>query len=127
MTKNELKKFRALLDARQTELEKLTRNREGLAIETSPDELDRIQHATEREIAVGNLERDSVLLRDVRAALRRIETDMFGLCLNCEDEISPKRLRAVPWAPSCIVCQEATDRASNNPGNVTEMAVANGL
>jgi DnaK suppressor protein len=127
MTKNELKKFRALLDARQTELEKLTRNREGLAIETSPDELDRIQHATEREIAVGNLERDSVLLRDVRAALRRIDTHMFGFCSNCEDEISPKRLRAAPWTPSCIVCQEATDRVSNHPGNVAEMAVANGL
>ena len=123
MTKNELKKFRIGLKARQAELEKLTRNREGLAIETSPDELDRIQHATEREIAVGNLERDSALLRDVRAALRRIDTDMFGLCLNCEDEISPKRLAALPWARSCIACQEIEDRASIDPGDAAEMAL----
>ncbi len=127
MTKNELKRFRGILGARQTELETLIRNREGLAIETSPDEVDRIQHAAEREIAVDNLERDSVLLRDVRAALRRIDKEMFGRCLNCEDEISPKRLRAVPWASSCIHCQEAADRVSNVPGDVLETAVANGL
>ena len=127
MTKNELKKFQTVLDARQTELERLIRNREGLAIETSPDELDRIQHATEREIAVGNLERDSALLRNVRAALRRIDTGRFGFCLNCQDEICPKRLAAVPWTPSCIACQEAADRASNDPGDVAEVALAHAV
>src|SRR5579864_226637 len=83
MTKNELRKFRGILDARQTELEKFTRNRDGLTIDTSPDELDRIQHATEREMAIGNLERDSNRLREVRAALRRIDTNAFGICLDC--------------------------------------------
>jgi DnaK suppressor protein len=125
MTKNELKKFRGVLDARQTELSKLTRNREGLAIDTSPDELDRIQHATEREIAIGNLERDSSLLRDVRAALRRMDMNAFGTCLECEDEISPKRLAAVPWTPFCIACQEAADRAGKVPGNAVELPLVN--
>lgn len=121
MTKSELKKFRGVLDARRTELEKLLRNREGLAIETSPDELDRIQHATEREIAIGNLERDYNLLCDVRAALLRIDMHTFGICRDCEGEISPKRLAAVPWTPSCIACQEAADRASNDPGKVADL------
>jgi DnaK suppressor protein len=121
MTQNELKKFRAVLDARQAELERLTRSREGLAIETSPDELDRIQNATEREIAVGNLEREFVLLRAVRAALRRLDTGMFGICLDCADDISPKRLAAVPWTSSCIACQQAADDASEDPENVADM------
>jgi len=43
MTTNELRKFQVVLGARQTGVEKLTRNREGLAIEISPGDLDRIQ------------------------------------------------------------------------------------
>jgi len=118
MTKSEYKKFRGILEARQTELEQVIRNREGLGIETSADELDRIQHATERDIKVGNLERDSALLRDVRAALGRIATDKFGFCLHCEDAISPKRLAAVPWTLCCITCQEAADHHSKEPGTL---------
>jgi DnaK suppressor protein len=114
MTKSELKKFRGILQARQTDLEKVIRNREGLAIETSADELDRTQYATEREIKVGDLERDSALLRDVRAALGRVETGTFGSCLSCENEINPKRLAAVPWTPCCLTCQEAADQDSKN-------------
>lgn len=121
MTKNELRKFRGVLEARQTELERFTRNREGLAIDTSPDELDRIQHAAEREMAIGNLERDSNRLREVRAALRRMDTNAFGICLDCEGEIGPKRLLAVPWTPLCIACQEAADRASSDPRIAAEM------
>jgi DnaK suppressor protein len=123
MTKSDLKKFRGILQSRQMELEKVIRNREGLAIETSADELDRTQYATEREIKVGNLERDSVLLRDVRAALCRVETGMFGFCLRCEDEISPKRLAAVPWTPCCLTCQEAADQDLKNPGDAAGMGL----
>jgi DnaK suppressor protein len=110
MTKAELKASRRALENRQTELGNGNRNREALAIETSPDELDRIQHATEREMAIDNLERQSNRLREVRAALRRIDAGTFGICVGCQETINPKRLAAVPWASSCIVCQEAADR-----------------
>jgi DnaK suppressor protein len=30
--------------------------------------------------------------------------------LHCEEEISPKRIAAVPWAPFCIQCQEQADK-----------------
>jgi DnaK suppressor protein len=30
--------------------------------------------------------------------------------MHCEEEIKPRRLEAVPWAPYCIRCQEAADR-----------------
>jgi len=49
-------------------------------------------------------------LRNVRAALHRIDEGMYGVCLHCEEDISPKRLNAVPWAPYCIACQETADR-----------------
>ena len=68
MTKIELKKFQTTLLSRQSELEGLIRNREAAAIETSADALDQIQHAVERELALGTLARESVGLRDTRAA-----------------------------------------------------------
>ncbi len=110
MTDIQAKTFRNILAARQTELEGLIRNREAAAIETSADALDQIQHMVERELALETLGRESAFLRETRAALRRMDEGIFGICLDCEEEISPKRLTAVPWASRCIACQERADR-----------------
>src|SRR5258706_14590096 len=110
MNKSELNKYQKILETKQEELEAFVRNREGIAIEKSPDALDEVQHAAERELAIRNLDRESNLLRNVRAALHRMNDGMFGICLHCEEDISPKRLNAVPWAPYCIACQETADR-----------------
>jgi len=115
MTKTELNAFRRALENRQTELGNGNRNREALAIETSPDELDRIEQASDRDYAISHLERNSNRLREVRTALRRIDAGTFGICIGCEENINPKRLAAVPWASSCIVCQEAADREQKTP------------
>src|SRR5438045_8414611 len=114
MTKSELNKFKHVLEAKQAELVQLVRNRDGIAIEQSPDALDEVQNAAERELAIRNLDRESNLLRNVRAALRRIEEGSFGVCVHCDEEISPKRVAAVPWTPYCIQCQEAADKAQED-------------
>ena len=122
MTKGELKKYRSVLEAEQAELVHLVRNREGIAIEKSPDSLDEVQGAAERELAIRNLDRESNLLRNVRAALGRIEAGSFGVCLYCEEDISPKRLAAVPWTAFCIACQELADRRKDeNADNLDEL------
>jgi DnaK suppressor protein len=124
MTKAELNKYRQILEAKQAELMQFVRNRDGIAIEKSPDALDEVQHAAERELAIRNLDRESNLLRNVRAALRRMNEGSFGVCLHCEEDISPKRLHAVPWAPFCIACQEQADRnAANGEEEMEEMLV----
>jgi DnaK suppressor protein len=116
MTETELNKFKKVLESRQAELEQIVRNRDGIVIEKSADALDEVQHAAERELAIRNLDRDSNLLRNVRSALGRIEDGSFGICVHCEEEISPRRLAAVPWAPFCIRCQEQADR-NRDDGN----------
>jgi len=118
MTKNELNTFRKTLENKQSELENGSRNREALAIETSPDELDRIQHASNRDEAIGNLERSSSRMREVQAALQRLDQGTFGICNGCEENVSPKRLAAIPWAALCIVCQETADREQTAPGEI---------
>jgi DnaK suppressor protein len=123
MTNTELNTFRAALSNRQTEIGNGNRNRETLAIEMSPDELDRIQHASDSAYTMSNLERDSNGLREVRTALHRIDAGTFGICVACEEKINPKRLAAVPWASSCIACQEAADRGQKTPWNENETAL----
>jgi len=110
MIGTELNRFRAVLTARVAELEHFTRNRDGITVERSADQLDEIQAASQRALAVCNLDRESNHLRDARAALRRIEEGSFGTCQECDEDIHPKRLAAVPWATFCIRCQEAADR-----------------
>lgn len=110
MTKTETNKYKKILEIKQDELEQIVRNRDAITIEKSADALDEVQHASERELAIRNLDRESNLLRNVRSALRRIEDGSFGTCLHCEEEISPKRVAAVPWASYCIQCQEQADR-----------------
>ena len=114
MTKSELNKFRNVLEVKQAELIRLVRNRDGIAIEKCPDAFDEVQYAAERELAIRNLDREFNLLRHVRAALRRIEEGSFAVCLHCEEDISPRRLAAVPWTAFCLQCQEIADRCQGD-------------
>lgn len=121
MKKTEINAFRTILENRQAELEGRNRSRVALAVERSPDELDRIQNSQERELAIGTLDRNSTLLREVRDALGRIDAGTFGICADCEENISPKRLAAIPWAASCIVCQGTADREQKATWDVSEL------
>jgi DnaK suppressor protein len=125
MTRSELNRFKHILEERQAELAKVLRNREGIAIEKSPDALDEVQHAAERELAIRNLDRDSNLLRNVKAALQRIQDGSYGTCLRCDEPINLKRLEAVPWAAYCIRCQEEVDRDAENGAESLEDLLIN--
>src|SRR5262249_12478741 len=47
-----------------------------------------------------------------RRALARLEDGEFGYCMDCGEEISPKRLAAVPWAECCVECQSEREMGS---------------
>jgi DnaK suppressor protein len=53
----------------------------------------------------------AALLRQIDHALTKLvdAPDDFGLCEECEEEISPKRLAAVPYATLCVACQAKRD------------------
>jgi len=112
MTRSESRHFQGVLQAKQAELSAFARGLDDIRIEQAPDAIDEVQNATMRDLAIRNLDRDSRQLRLVRDALRRIEDGSFGLCLRCDELISPKRLNAVPWAAYCLRCQEHVDRAA---------------
>ena len=107
---SEVSVFQEMLERKEAELVGVLRKRDGIAIEKSADQMDEIQYATERDLAIRNVDRETSLLREVKDALRRIHGGSFGTCIDCESAISPKRLAAVPWAACCIQCQEAAER-----------------
>jgi DnaK suppressor protein len=107
----QLETFKRALKAQQmVAIHDLGENREIIAAERSADEMDQSGLSAEREFAILGLNRRSDVLRNIQAALRRIEDGTFGTCANCEETIGRNRLGAVPWTPFCICCQEAVDR-----------------
>jgi DnaK suppressor protein len=105
------------MQALQTKLSEVTQTkglRDAIAVEQSADPLDTTQRALEREMATVGLDRNATLARQIRAAISRINQGGYGLCLECEEPISQKRLAAVPWAALCIHCQQRADHANRS-------------
>jgi DnaK suppressor protein len=57
-----------------------------------------------------NRARSEVLAR-VGAALARLDegAESFGLCTECDEPISEKRLQLMPYVELCVECQQAQD------------------
>ena len=116
--------YQKMLEAKRLELTQSNRKRDELAVQAAPDLMDQLQLATEREMAIDQVSRNSRLLLEIRDAMMRIDFNEYGLCIDCEEEISEKRLNAVPWAPRCIQCQEAKDSLGSQVGEpVLELSV----
>jgi DnaK suppressor protein len=125
MTKLELDKYRIVLQSKLIDLTDGSRDRGVLAVESAADEMDQTRSGQERDMAVGICNRDAKLLSDLRSALNRIDMDTFGICVDCDSEVSGKRLAAVPWAESCIVCQQAADTTASRPWSMSEVSFEN--
>jgi DnaK suppressor protein len=57
---------------------------------------------------LGEVQRRQVAMID--AALARIQAGEYGVCVDCESEIDPKRLEALPFALLCTECATRRER-----------------
>ena len=121
MTQMELSNLRNILEGQRAVLAGSLHHREDITGARSADQLDQIQNALERDMAIGNLERDSSRLREVCEALDRLQTGTFGFCSECDEAISARRLAAVPWTTHCLSCMEAADGLKPRFGFAPEM------
>lgn len=121
MRQSDTEQYRATLVGKMAELSVGLRSRDGITIEKAADTLDQVQFASERELAIRNLDRESKLLQSVRHALARIDDGSWGVCQRCDSAINPKRLNAIPWAVYCVTCQEIADRQARE-GETEESA-----
>jgi DnaK suppressor protein len=63
------------------------------------------------DIEFALIQMKSETLVKIEEALARLEEGTFGYCFECGDEISERRLRALPFAVRCKDCEEAREVA----------------
>ncbi len=63
------------------------------------------------EIEFALIQMKAETLHKIEEALRRLEEGTFGYCFECGEEISERRLRALPFAVRCKDCEEARETA----------------
>lgn len=64
------------------------------------------------DLALADVRRDVQELREVEAALRRIEQGTYGECATCRGDIGIARLEAYPTAMRCMKCATAVERGA---------------
>jgi DnaK suppressor protein len=108
--KSKYETYRKILEKKAAEVQSSMSAQKAaqvLAREEHPhDEGDLSQQSHEEWIFLNRNTLDIKLLREVQDALRRIDQGTYGVCYECEEPISSKRLDAVPWAKFCVSCQE---------------------
>lgn len=62
------------------------------------------------DVRLAGMDRDLAELRDVEAALSRVRSGRYGLCVDCGAEVDPSRLEAYPTAKRCFSCQQRYER-----------------
>lgn len=113
MDSTALQQFRAVLERRRFELlMPLARvDEEARAVAEQPSDVgDKLVHTITREFLFAQAEANRRLLRAIGEALIRIREGTFGECDHCGSEIALARLKAIPWAHTCIACQEELER-----------------
>ena len=58
--------------------------------------------------------RENFYLRKINKSLEKIEKGIYGLCDDCDGQISFERLSARPTADLCITCKEDAEHTENN-------------
>ena len=70
------------------------------------DDIDRSAANSQRDIDLTLLQIRAETVRRIDAALVRLEAGAYGSCVECAIAISEPRLRALPFAARCQVCEE---------------------
>lgn len=122
MNKRERKKFeKLLLEIREQKVAYIAMLREDAISRTQRDASGDISAFTshpadisnesdEREKVASLITRESEVLKELDAALERINDATYGKCDICGGDIPPARLRALPFATLCVKCQTEAEK-----------------
>ena len=114
LKKKDLKRFEKILHEKREELlrnAKRTLNEDmTLDVDDLPDEMDLASSEYIQSFTFRLRGREKVFLQKIEKALKKIDEGTFGICENCEEPISVKRLEARPETTLCIRCKEDQER-----------------
>lgn len=72
--------------------------------------LSRMDAMQAQAMAKASAQRREQSLRQIEAALQRIDDEEYGLCMDCGETINPRRLQFDPTALRCIDCASKVER-----------------
>jgi DnaK suppressor protein len=108
--------LRQMLADRRRELqdEVQARIRDGRAGRTNipRDALELADDDSQGEMELRLLQMRAETLTRIDQALARLDTDQYGSCLECDEDIAERRLRALPFAVRCQPCEEKRETAA---------------
>jgi DnaK suppressor protein len=113
MRKETLNRFKKLFIAEKQKLlfsDRTMRGEFSMNADDRFDEVDQASTDVEQSMRMRLCNRETLYMKKVDEALRRIEEGTFGLCDSCEEEIGLKRLDARPTATLCVGCKEDQER-----------------
>ncbi|MBA2736754.1 MAG: TraR/DksA family transcriptional regulator [Pyrinomonadaceae bacterium] len=99
-----------LLAERETLINKLKGTALAMDDSETPDPVDLAVKNYSKNVMLAVSENESRQLALIDEALLRIDDEEYGACQNCEKEINPKRLAAIPWARYCLNCQQLLEQ-----------------
>ena len=117
MKKKDIEFFKQLLEERLNDLlDQADDTVSGMTVpkENFPDPTDRASHEAERNFMLRIRDREHKLIKKIKEALNRIENGSFGVCEQCGEDITIKRLQVRPVTTQCIECktkEEALEKA----------------
>lgn len=114
MNKQQLKKFKTLLQEKRDEILKKAKQtlEEDMTLDSNDlaDEMDLASSESLQSFTLRLRGREKGLLDKIEKALVKIDEGSFGTCEECGEEISVKRLEARPETTLCIRCKEDQER-----------------
>ena len=114
LSKDQIESFRQTLLAKRARLlVEAKRTLDSEMVIESDERLDVVDQASSEYMQAFSFRlrgRERHLLSKIELALRKIDEGTYGVCEECEEPISTKRLEARPEAPLCIQCKEAQEK-----------------
>lgn len=107
MRSMDVRKYKDTLEKKKDELLAATPARTPATDPSSRsgDWIDQSSQENDLHVRLALKQTDSKLLRAIEEAIHRIDQGTYGICMECENEIAPARLEAVPWTRVCIDCK----------------------
>ncbi|MCM2322738.1 MAG: TraR/DksA family transcriptional regulator [Oligoflexia bacterium] len=113
MNKERVKKFKRIFEAQRRSLlfnDRVLRDDFSVCGDDRFDEIDQATTDMEQSMRMRLRNRETLYIKKVEEALRRIEEGTFGECEECGEDIEYRRLEARPTATLCVGCKEEQER-----------------
>ncbi len=115
LTRSELAEISASLGEMKADITKNVEDKKNLDLLEPEvgDSIDQASQSLDKEILFELSDNERQILRDIDAALRKMEKGTYGFCEHCKKPIEKKRIKALPSARYCMACQSGSEKSGS--------------